>query len=428
MIHELFENTRETWDHVLDGRSTIGEKAACGAEAIALSLAAFALGKFTLARCLSKAEASLPELTITVGREAAVDPEKEVSELKLSKQRRVEALGSPYAALSQQLAAELHPVLSRWHYNLESFLLSLETTVNNFNRVHFPKLPELSFKASNLMCGEADYEAGRVQIKSPDEFPYHGFVVYDLIQGIGTEGAESTLADSIAHEVAHHEHAVARISRIADKSGIGKSATEEEIYHIYKQLWGNSSSNVIDIAEYEKEFIAKIIHARDGETLDETQSLRADSLIRSGQEQVQVHYRTDVVDRQLQDLYNGYRPGVDLISSSDDAASYYRSIMDLRSEELNSGNKVLPDALRAPIERSLRMQLAYPDLTDAELGAQLYRQHFSLLNGLRSHSKLAYELYRSLFHEKEAFAVGAFVERDYKVLQKTLADSLNWHP
>jgi hypothetical protein len=71
MIGELSDHTRQTWDHVLSGNSTVAEKMEVGAEAIIGVAALATVGRFAFSRCFSgteavaSTEATLPSLKIT---------------------------------------------------------------------------------------------------------------------------------------------------------------------------------------------------------------------------------------------------------------------------------------------------------------------------------------------------------------------------
>ena len=79
MFSELVNHVEQTWDHVLHGNSTLGEKIECGAEASVGLLAVAALGKFVGLTRLAGAESSLPKLTLTEGEAPLLSDEATLS-------------------------------------------------------------------------------------------------------------------------------------------------------------------------------------------------------------------------------------------------------------------------------------------------------------------------------------------------------------
>jgi hypothetical protein len=70
MSANIFDHTQQTWDHVLNGNSTLAEKLECGAEAVLAAVVIAAAFKYGGARCLSTAERFLPQIASLTEAEA----------------------------------------------------------------------------------------------------------------------------------------------------------------------------------------------------------------------------------------------------------------------------------------------------------------------------------------------------------------------
>jgi hypothetical protein len=80
MFDDILAHTRQTWTDVLDGKSTLSEKAEFGAEALTVAVATAALTRFGVSRCFSEAkvfsetESALAKVDITVVGKASEAP------------------------------------------------------------------------------------------------------------------------------------------------------------------------------------------------------------------------------------------------------------------------------------------------------------------------------------------------------------------
>ena len=152
-----------------------------------------------------------------------------------------------------------------WQAAVDKRTAALQATIADF--LHEQNLPAATIKSDDFMRTAGSYALGRVKVA--DKY-MTGAHMDDMTISI------------VFHELVHHEQHTLRIKNIADKLGIGRTATADEQARLLRMAYPKdelgATADGENKAEMAAAFVARVIVRRDGQRLNGAERSRAEML------------------------------------------------------------------------------------------------------------------------------------------------------
>ncbi|HEY9774991.1 MAG TPA: hypothetical protein V6C81_14600 [Planktothrix sp.] len=301
---------------------------------------------------------------------------------------------------NEEAAGNMEPELNRLSGDIEAIYggraKDVETQLNQWARAS--KLPEITVGLTDQPGLIATYEPGK------------GNMLLG-VKAIADDDLNAKIVGAASHEYTHLLQDTEQIRAIADRLGIGQTASPEQLKTIAEEFQRATRRTPTD------DFIERTIKYRDGKALSPEELKHSqfinDSL--ASYDEVKPLRLYSPFNRVLGALehvrgaLNDYAAGM----SEDDAAEFGNAVENMKNSiskvpELAKVSSLLQDA-ESTVDRSAKF--------GPEFVAQLGQQIDIVANELRSMREAAYQSYASFDFEKEALSTGYLTSLYYRALK-----------